>query len=84
MCLAIPGRLLTIDDSDATVRTGRADFGGVIKTVDLTLVPDARVGCYVLVHAGFALNVIDEREAKITLAYLAEMSQYDQSNEPGA
>ena len=73
MCLAIPGRLLMVDDGDSIVRTGRVDFGGVTKT--------ARIGCYVLVHAGFALNVIDEREAEITLGYIAEMAQYDENDE---
>ncbi len=81
MCLAIPGRLLMVDDGDSVARTGRVDFGGVTKTVDLTLVPEARIGCYVLVHAGFALNVIDEREAEITLGYIAEMAQYDENDE---
>jgi len=83
MCLAIPGRVLGIDTDERSVRTGRIEFGRMVKSVDMTLVPEAEVGCYVLVHAGFALNVIDEREAELTLGYFAEMAQYDETDERG-
>lgn len=72
MCLAVPGRLLAIENEDPLTRQGRIEFSGVIKQVNLAYVPDARVGDYVLVHAGFAITVIDEAEALKTLTYLTE------------
>ncbi len=65
MCLAIPGRLISVDDaSDALLRRGKVDFGGVRKEVSLAFTPQAVPGDYVRVHVGFALNVIDEAEAR--------------------
>jgi len=72
MCLAIPGRIVSIEDDDPVVRRGRAEFGGIVREVALACVPEAVVGDYVLVHAGFALNVVDEEQARITLEYLKE------------
>jgi hydrogenase expression/formation protein HypC len=72
MCLAIPGRILSVSDDEAILRVGRIDFGGVVKEVNLALVPDANVGDYVVVHVGFALTRIDAKEARRTLALLAE------------
>lgn len=71
MCLAVPGQLLEIQGEDALTRQGRVAFAGVIKQANLAYVPEARVGDYVLVHAGFAITVIDEAEALKTLEYLA-------------
>lgn len=61
MCLAIPGRVVSIDGEAAEV-----DFGGVLRRVNVSLV-DAEVGQYVIVHAGFAIQVMDENEAAETL-----------------
>lgn len=72
MCLAVPGQLLGVDEGDALTRQGRVSFAGVIKSASLACVPEARPGDYVLVHAGFAITVLDEAEALRTLAYLAE------------
>ena len=66
MCLAVPGKLLSISSSDIT-RMGTVSFGGVNKEACLAFVPDAKVGDYVLVHAGFAISVVDEEEAALTL-----------------
>jgi hydrogenase expression/formation protein HypC len=73
MCLAIPGQLLSIDGEDELTRQGRVAFGGIVKLVNLACVPEAVVGNYVLVHAGFAITTIDEAEALRTLRYLAEV-----------
>lgn len=73
MCLAVPGHLLSIDDGDALTRLGRVSFAGVVKQASLAYVPEAEPGDYVLVHAGFAIAVLDEAEALRTLAYLAEI-----------
>ncbi|HYG98699.1 MAG TPA: HypC/HybG/HupF family hydrogenase formation chaperone [Terriglobales bacterium] len=72
MCLAVPGRILSIAGA-AELRTGRVSFGGIVKEVNLAYVPEAREGEYVLVHAGFAISVVDEAEAAQTLQYLREM-----------
>lgn len=77
MCLAIPGKIISIDNSDPVMITGRVSFGGVIKEINLAFVPLARVGDYVIVHAGFALNKIDEKEAKTVFDYLNQISRQD-------
>ena len=73
MCLAIPGKLLTIEGTDPLTRTGRAQFGGVVKEVNLAFTPEARAEDYVLVHVGFAISVIDEDEARRTLELVKEL-----------
>ena len=77
MCLAIPGQVLDVEGDDPLTRTGRVSFAGIVKRANLAYVPEARVGDYVLVHAGFALTVLDEEEALKTLAYLAEYEPED-------
>jgi len=73
MCLAIPGQIQSITGGDDLTRQGRVAFGGIIKMVNLAFAPEAVVGDYVLVHAGFAIAVIDAEAARKTLDYLAEM-----------
>jgi hydrogenase expression/formation protein HypC len=75
MCLAIPGRILSIEGEDPAFRGGRVDFAGVVKRVNLSYVPDARVGDFVLVHVGFAISTVDETEAAKVFEYLAEMGE---------
>lgn len=67
MCLAVPGRLVTKDGE-----TGTVELGGVSRTVGLQLVPESKPGDWVLLHAGFAIQVIDEEEARTTLEVLEE------------
>ncbi|MBS2132201.1 HypC/HybG/HupF family hydrogenase formation chaperone (plasmid) [Burkholderia thailandensis] len=71
MCLAVPGEILSVDGDDPLTRQGRVAFGGIVKQANLAYVPEARPGDYVLVHAGFAIAVIDEGEALRTLASFA-------------
>lgn len=66
MCLAIPGQIQSIEDSD--LRNARVSFGGMVKDVCLAFVPDAQVGDYVIVHVGFAISKVDEVAARETLA----------------
>jgi hydrogenase expression/formation protein HypC len=73
MCLAIPGKIVEIIETDDSSRTAKVSFGGALKNIDLSLVPEAKKGDYVLVHVGFALNIIDEEEAKNTLDYLNQI-----------
>ncbi len=63
MCLAIPGKVTTINEADPLMRSGKVDFGGILKDVSLAYVPEVKVGDYVIVHVGFALNKLDEEEA---------------------
>lgn len=73
MCLAVPGRIVAITDTDPLTRAGQVAFGGVAKSVNLAFVPEARVDDYVVVHAGFAISVLDRAEAERTLATLREL-----------
>lgn len=74
MCLGVPGRITRIWESEETgMRMGRVDFGGVAREACLSLVPEADVGDYVLIHVGFAISRLDEEEAQETLALLTEM-----------
>jgi hydrogenase expression/formation protein HypC len=72
VCLAIPGRVLSVSGDEPIMRIGQVDFGGVTKEINLAFVPEAQVGDYVVVHVGFALTRIDSQEASRTLALLAE------------
>ena len=62
MCLAVPGRIVSLA-GEGVMRTGRVDFGGLSKEINLAYVPEAVLGDYVLVHVGFAIGTIDEQEA---------------------
>lgn len=72
MCLGVPGKIIEIYQANG-LSMGRIDFGGVLREACLTYVPEAKVGDYVLVHVGFALNVIGEEEANETLTLLNEI-----------
>jgi len=74
MCLAVPGKLLEVQQLDGQPM-GKVEFGGAIKEVCLSLTPEARVGQYVLVHVGFSLNVVDEEEAHEIFSYLEQMGE---------
>ena len=74
MCLAIPGRILSIRGDDPMLRTGRIDFGGAVKDINLVYTPEAQPGDYVLVHVGFAMAVIDEAAAGRVLETLHEVA----------
>jgi hydrogenase expression/formation protein HypC len=73
MCLAVPGKIISIESDDPIMRIGRVDFTGVVREVSLAYVPEAVIGDYVIVHAGFALNKVDETEAQEILDQLDEM-----------
>jgi hydrogenase expression/formation protein HypC len=84
MCLAVPGQLLDIKGDDPIFRTGRVSFGGTIREVNLAYTLDAKVGDYVLVHVGFALSIIDEKEAMRIYDYLDEIAELDVADGTGA
>jgi len=82
MCLSIPGKLVEITSKlDEVFRVGKVSFDGVIKEVSLTLVPEATVGDYVLVHVGAAISTIDEEEAKKTFELLKQLDELHELEE---
>ncbi len=81
MCLAVPGKILSIEGDDPVFLRGRVNFGGIVKDVSLAYVPEAKIGEYVLVHVGFALSVVDEAEANKVFEYLREMGELEELKE---
>ena len=80
MCLAIPGRIVEIEEGgEAALRRGKVDFGGVKKEISLAFTPEAVIGDYVLVHAGFALNTVDEGEAQKIFEHLDKMAELEEN-----
>ena len=75
MCLAVPGKIISIEGSDPIFRCGRVSFGGIVKQINLAYVPEAKIGDYVLVHVGFAISTIDEAEAEEVFEYLRQMGE---------
>jgi hydrogenase expression/formation protein HypC len=74
MCLAVPGRVLSIAGEDIQ-RVGRVDFGGIVKEINLAYVPEAKVDDHVLVHVGFAISVLDEAEAARVFEHLRALGE---------
>jgi hydrogenase expression/formation protein HypC len=83
MCLAIPGKIESITGDDSLSRMGKINFGGIVKEASLAYVPEAKVGNYVIVHAGFALSRVDEDEAQKVFEYLKQMEELDELKEAG-
>jgi len=81
MCLAIPGKVEKITGPmDDTFRTGLVSFGAIRKEINLAMVPEAKVGDYVLVHVGVAISIVDEDEANQTFELLQKMGETDELN----
>lgn len=80
MCLAIPGKIENISGDEPMTRKGRVNFGGIVKEVCLAYVPEAKVGEYVIVHVGFAISKVNEREALKVFEYLKEMGDLEELN----
>ena len=81
MCLAVPGKVLSIEGDDPLMRTARVSFGGIVKEVSLAYTPEAKVDDYVLVHVGFAINIIDAEEAAKVFEYLKAMNELGELEE---
>jgi len=84
MCLAVPGKIMSIDDTDPVFRSGKVNFAGIIKNVNLAYVPEAKIGDYVLVHVGFAISIINEAEAQEVFEYLRQMGDLAELEEAEA
>jgi hydrogenase expression/formation protein HypC len=79
MCLAIPGKVIAITAQlDETFRTAKVSFGGILKEVNLALLPEAQPGDYVLVHVGVAISIVDEAEALKTFEYINKLGELDE------
>lgn len=81
MCLAVPGEIVSIEGEDPIIRAGKVSFGGAIRQISLAYVPEAEVGDYVIVHAGFAISKLDEKEANRVFEYLREMGELEELGE---
>lgn len=73
MCLAIPGKIESISGNEPLLRSGKVNFGGILKEVSLAYVPEAQIGDFVIVHVGFAISRLDETEAQKVFDYLKQM-----------
>jgi hydrogenase expression/formation protein HypC len=80
MCLAVPGKIVSIDESNPELKMAKVNFGGVSKDVCIQWLDDVNIGDYVLVHVGFALNKVDEKDAEETLRILREMGDIEEEN----
>ena len=81
MCLAVPGKIESIDATDPIFRSGKVNFGGILKRINLAYVPEAKIGDYVLVHVGFAISTVDEQEAQETMEYLKKIGELAEMEE---
>jgi len=82
MCLAIPGKIIQIDSAmDEIFRVAKVSFNGIVKQVNLSMVPEAKTGDYVLVHVGSAISIVDEDEAKKTMNILMQMEGLNKPDE---
>ncbi len=75
MCLAVPGQIISLQGDTPLSKTGKVNFSGVIRDVNLSYLPDAQAGDYVIVHVGFALSKVDREEAEKTIADIAEIEK---------
>ncbi|MBK1876244.1 HypC/HybG/HupF family hydrogenase formation chaperone [Pelagicoccus mobilis] len=81
MCLAIPGKIVSITEEDAINRQGIVDFEGIRNSVNLSFLPEATNGDYVLVHVGFAISQINEEHANSVFETLREMDELEDLKE---
>ena len=79
MCLAVPGKIVSVTGDEPLERKGRVSFGGVIKEVSLAYLPDAKIDDYVLVHVGFAISKIDPNEAQQVFDILHQIQELEES-----
>jgi len=85
MCLAVPGKIVEIEENDG-LQMAKVDFGGIFREACLDYVPEARVGDYCVIHVGFAISLLSEKEAMETLDLLKQISNIEEElgPEPGA
>ncbi|MEW6368721.1 MAG: HypC/HybG/HupF family hydrogenase formation chaperone [Acidobacteriota bacterium] len=81
MCLAIPGKIVSITGEDPLLRMAKVSFGGTLRDVSLVYVPEAKIDDYVIVHVGFALSIVDEKEAEEVFGFLKQMGELAEAEE---
>jgi len=81
MCLGVPGKVVKIVDHDNEMKMGMVNFGGISKEVCLAYVPEVKIGDYVIVHVGFAISIVDEKEAKQVFEYLEDIDRLRESGD---
>jgi len=74
MCLSVPGKIISIDDGGEFARIAQVDFGGIVKEVNISFTPEAKIDDYILVHVGVALSIVNEDEANKIFEYLEQVS----------
>ena len=79
MCLAVPGKIIQISGDNDLSRMGKIDFAGIQKDISLAYLPEANINDYVIVHAGFAIALIDQQEALETLKAFQELENFETS-----
>ena len=77
MCLAVPGKVTSIDESNPELKMAKVNFGGVNKNICIQWLPEVKIGEYVLAHVGFALSKIDEKDAEDTIKILRDMGELE-------
>lgn len=77
MCLAIPGKIVSVEEANG-LRSARIQFGGIVRQASLDFVPEAQVGDYVMVHVGYAISRVDASEAERTYQLLEEMGALEE------
>ena len=77
MCLAVPGQIISIDDSNPEMKMAKVRFGEVIRNISIQWLNDVGIGDYILAHVGTALSKVDEADARFTLDALREMGEID-------
>ncbi len=82
MCLAIPGKIMTVTGDDPLFRTAKVDFDAVAREISLSCLPEAKAGDYVIVHVGMAISLLDEEEAKQTLEDFAQLKALSAEGAP--
>ena len=85
MCLGVPGKIVEIEDNEG-LRMAKVDFGGIFREACLDYVPEAKVGDYCVIHVGFAISLLSEKEAMETLDLLKQITDLEEElgPEPGA
>ena len=78
MCLGIPGKVLEVTRSELGLVSGRVEFGGIVKDVNLSYTPEVEPGQYVVVHVGFSISTLDETEARRVFEYLEQLGRLEE------
>ena len=82
MCLGVPGKVVETYENEVGMVMGKVNFSGIVKEVCMAYIPDVQVGEYVVVHVGFAISKVDEKEAMEVFEFLKQMDELDELDIP--